>query len=124
MARPLEQFYKDVLIELTIAPPTGSAAAEDIQRVKDKYDAVHALLLDMNLVEWAADEAIPLKFVAPLTKVVAFYAAPAFSVPPQEYARLKMEGELDASPISQGERQLRKRMAPDYVSSPIQNEFY
>tara|TARA_R110000824_G_scaffold32872_2_gene105976 strand:+ start:5827 stop:6198 length:372 start_codon:yes stop_codon:yes gene_type:complete len=121
----LVDFYTHVLRALKVVPPNGTALGEDIQRVKDVYPVVHAYLLERKLIDFAAADAVPNKYVIPLTKVVAYQLTDDFSVPDMILAKLKSEGELDAKPIvSKGEIQLRKLMDQAYVPSDLQIEYF
>lgn len=124
MALTKENFYTRVLRELNVVPPNGTALAEDRQRVVDMYPQLHAMLLERNLAKWSVGESIPDVYAIPVIKMAAFALTSDFAVPDSKYLRLKQEGELDAIPPSQAERQLRKLVSNAHVAEPIKNDFF
>lgn len=120
----LEDFYTTVLRKLKVVPPNGTALAEDRARVVEVYPQVHAMLLSEGLVEWGVTEAIPDKFVLPLSSIVAYQLAESFSIPQEDVAKLKVEGSLFEPAASLAERQLRKLLQADYVAGTAPTTYY
>jgi len=82
------------------------------------------MLLSEGMVEWGVAEAIPDKFALPMIDIVACHLLDDFSVPQEDMAKLKMEGELFGNPPSSAERKLKKLLDPDYVESTGQSLYY
>lgn len=120
----LTDFYTRVLRELKVVPPNGTANAEDRQQVIDIYPHIHDLLLERDLIDFGVADSVPSRFVIPLSKITAYQLTSEFSVSEIMLSLLKSEGELDASPISKGERQLRKLMQRPYVESVVSNQYF
>lgn len=120
----LNDFYTRTLRKLKVVPPNGAALAEDRQRVVDAYPQLHATLLSENMVRWALTEDIPEKYAIPMIQLMAYAVADDFSVPQEDYMKLRADGELLQTPPSAGERQLRKLLANAYVSDPVESDYY
>jgi hypothetical protein len=120
----LEDFYTEVLRKLKVVPPNGTGHAEDRARVETKYPKVHAMLLSEELVQWGVTEAIPDKFALCMIDITANAVSDDFSVPENEWAKLRAEGELFAPVPSSGERQLRKLIETPYVESNAEVDYY
>ena len=120
----LATFYIRVLRELGVVPPGGVAEAEDRQRVVDIYPQIHAMLRARGLGRWGVLEAIPEEYAIPVIKITAYQLTSDFAVDQTKYALLRQDGEIDATPISQAERTLRKMQAAEYVPSRLASEYF
>ena len=120
----LSGFYTNVLRELGVVPPNGTAEPEDRQRVVDKYALVHAMLLRRGLAKWGITESIPDVYAIPVVKMTAYQLTSDFAVPETRYIILKQEGEIDAQPNSWAERSLRKLQSDEYISATIPNDYF
>ena len=124
MATTKASFYTEVLRELKVVGPNGTASAEDTQRVTDAYTRVWDMLFNRDLVTWQYADSLPDWAVLPLTKMVSFAVAPRFAIKGERLLMLKQEGEIDAERPSWAERQLRKQVAKKFVPSTLSNNYF
>jgi len=122
------QLKSAVLKKLQKTAAGDTDAPDDVAILTEKYDALHAMLLDDELVIWSLTENIPKKAELPLIAMLAAFAANEFNVPDPRYSRLQIEGQFNL-PANVGgpslaERQLRKALSADYVSSPLVSEYF
>lgn len=117
-----------VLKKLEVTAAGDSDAADDIAIITQKYVSLHKLLLVDGLVTWSITEAIPEEAAQAIIMMLAFSAANEFGVPELRYNRLAREGALNMPEVVGGpsvaERQLRKALAPKYVSSAVVSEYF
>lgn len=98
--------------------------ADDGQVVSDRYQIVHDYLLEKGLASWSINEDIPDTVAIPVINVVAYACSSEFGIVGQTLGQLAIEGALDASPVSLGERQLRKQQAPRYSGESARPDYF
>lgn len=112
------------LQRLQVLPAGENPDPDDFQLIEQKYVALHALLLQKQLVIWASNEDIPAKAQEPVIAMLAAFAVHDFSVPPQRRRELILEGGLDLPQPSIAERQLRKVLAVPYVTNTFRGTYF
>lgn len=112
------------LERLGVVPAGGPYPADDVAKVTEKYTGLHAMLLEMNLVTWAADENVPPKVEQPVLAMLSFLCAAEFNVPEPRYSRLRSEGSIGDVQPSLAERQLRRILSQRYVPHPVMVESF
>lgn len=100
------------------------ANSDDLALMTEKYEGLHAMLLEMSLVTWALTEDIPTKAEQPVIFMLAALSADDFGVPEPRASVLKVEGGLKLPQASVAERQLRALLAPTPVSGTPQRATY
>jgi hypothetical protein len=112
------------LREIGVLEKTETAPAEEFAIAGDKYEALHAMLLEMNLANWALTEDIPDKYGLPVTWMLANLLTSIFSVPADRKQEMLSLGALGSPTPSLGERQLRALIVRDYIRQPAEIEFF
>ena len=116
----LTNLYRKTLERLQVAAAGEPTDPDDTLLVAAKYTALYAMLLELSLVAWAADEAVPDNVALPLVEMLAFASAGEFGQDPNAYAN----GALGLLSPSLAEQQLRRVLALQYVSEPAQSEYF
>lgn len=98
--------------------------ADDAKLVETRYREIHDMLLAKDLASWSVEEDIPDNVATAMRMIVAYYCAPEFGITGQFKAELAIEGALDATPVSLGERMLRKQQAQSYANEPAQPDYF
>ena len=112
------------LREIGVLEKTETAPAEEFAIAGEKYEALHAMLLEMNLANWAISEDIPDKYSIPVTWMLANLLTSIFSVPTDRKQEMLSLGSLGSPAPSLGERQVRALIARDYVRQPADIEYF
>ena len=99
-------------------------SAEQGVLAEQRYANLHAMLLHENLATWAVDEDIPDKAAQPMIWMLAFLCGPILGVSGERVSELASLGAFSVTPMSLGERQLRRVMAADYVPQTSQAEYF
>jgi hypothetical protein len=120
----LTQLKTRVLERLMVLAAGETPNADDAQLVERRYREVHDMLLVNDLASWAVEEDIPDNCATAMRMIVAYYCAPEFGITGQFKGELAIEGALDASPVSLGERMLRKQQATSYTNEPSQPDYF
>lgn len=114
----------EALREIGILEKTETPPAEEFDIATTRYELLHSMLLRNGLATWALSEDIPDKCAVPVTWMLANLLTSLFAVPLDRKQELLALGALDAQVTSLGERQLRKMVAADYVSQPVESEYF
>lgn len=99
-------------------------SAEQGQILDERYEALHAQLMDDGIASWAIAEDIPDKMAQPMIWALAFIVAGPFGAPPEIVANLAAIGAYGTGRPTLAEKQLRQYSAQKYVPQPIATEYY
>lgn len=114
-----QELREAVLKEMGVVAAGESANPEDAAVVADKYTLLHGMLEQKNLVTWTLTDDIPSSCAQPVVWMLAYLCAGAFGAQQEPE-----KGALDLPSMSLAERQLRAQLAPFYVYSPAQSEYF
>jgi hypothetical protein len=113
------------LKQLGVVNVHGTPSAEQGVDAASKYASLHAMLLDDGLAWWALTEEIPAKAEQPVMDMLAYLcAADARFGALERQQELAPLGALGLPGLSLAERKLRALNARDYVSQPVQSEYF
>jgi hypothetical protein len=118
------ELRRKVLEKLQVIAAGESAHASDGQVVQDKYEALHAILLDSELIDWSISEEIPDEYKHLIVNMVAAECIDEFYCPDNLKAAIVAEGKFDTNPPSIAERRLRKLSAPGFSGEPAQPDYF
>lgn len=110
--------------DLRILADGDTLNPEDDAKLSDKYTALHAMLLDADLVTWGLTENVPAKCEQPVIAMLCALSVNFSGLPAERRAELILIGALHNSPISLAERQLRKALAPAPISQPQPTDYF
>lgn len=101
---------------------------DDGQLVQSKYEALHDILLQDNLIDWVVTDNIPTAYGQVVVNMLAAECVTEFYVPPELRAGITAEGKYDL-PASMGgpsvaERRLKKLAAAGYNGEPAQPDYF
>lgn len=121
-----QQIQFAALRELGVVEVGGTPSAEQGVNAASKYASLYAQLLRMGLVRWSLTESVPTYAEQPVIWMLSYLCATseAFGALPDKKAELAPLGALRLSPRSLGESQLRASLARDYVSQPVQSDYF
>lgn len=124
---PIE-LRRKALEKLQVIAADEPINASDAQLVQSKYEALHDILLQDNLVGWVVTDDIPTAYGQVMVVMLAAECLAEFYAPPELKAAITAEGKYDL-PVSLGgpsvaERRLRKLAAPDYDGEPAQPDYF
>jgi len=101
----LEDFYEEVLKKLGVLAAEESPSASDQLEAQNKYQQMHELYSERDLVTWFEDDEVPDWIADGFASMVAFRLTGTFSVGPEKYITLERaagQGETDL--IAHGQR--------------------
>lgn len=101
-----------------------TAPAEEFSLAGEKYVQLHSILLDENLATWAVDEDIPDNCSVPVTWMLCNLLTGPMQCENDVVSKYLALGSINGNPISQGERQLRRILAADYVPQVQTAEYF
>lgn len=117
----LQDLKYRVLLRLGVVAAGDSPEADDSATVLLRYNALHALLLAQELIDWDLSEDIPDEFEVAMVPMVAAECARDFG---NLDGNLQIEGRFGLPILSIAERTLRRLGARTYVSTPSQSEYF
>jgi hypothetical protein len=121
----LDELKKAVLEKIGAVPAGGPYPADDVAKVQEKYEGLHAELSEGFMLPWdVSEDDIPQRVQESLLLMLAFRSAGDFGVPEPRYTRLRLEGSLGDSPPSLAEKRLRALLAVPFVSAPAKTEYF
>ncbi len=123
---PIE-LRRTVLLKMQVIASGEQADISDALLVQQKYEALHQLLLEENLIEWPVAGDIPSAFQSSIISMVAAELVDDFYCPPELKASLIGEGKFDLpAPLgpSVAERRIRKLSARRYDGQPARVEYF
>jgi hypothetical protein len=101
-----------------------TAPAEEYAAAGEKYELLHAMLLEQNLATWALTEDIPDKCSMPVVWMLANLLTSTLGASEADVMKYQALGSLNASQLSLAERQLRRIVAADYVPQTATAEYF
>jgi len=119
-----EHLKQAALEKLGVVPAGGPYPADDVEKVTQKYEALHAELREIFQLPWWITEDIPENVEEHVISMLAFRSAADFGVPDPRYTRLRREGALGDTPQSLAEQRMRQILVPPFISKPIKTEFF
>ncbi len=122
------ELRRKVLEKLQVLAADEPVHASDAQVVQGKYEALHDILIQDNLVEWVVTDEIPTAYGQVMVAMLAAECLAEFYAPPELKAAITAEGKYDL-PVSLGgpsvaERRLRKLAAPGFNGQPAQPDYF
>lgn len=115
---------RKVLEKLQVVAAGEPVNASDGAIVQDKYEDLHEILLQDDLVEWVVSEDIPEAYGTAVVALLAAECVDEFHAPDSLKVKILLEGKYNATPTSFAERQLRKLAAPGYNGEPAESEYF
>jgi hypothetical protein len=120
----ITELKRKVLEKLQVIAAGEGVQASDGALVLSKYESLHEVLLQDELIEWAASEDIPGSHEAIMVNMVAAECIDEFYCPDSLKISIVQQGKFDINPPSIAERRLRKLAAPGYSGEPAQPDYY
>lgn len=121
------ELRRKVLEKLQVNAAGEPIQSSDAQLVQGKYEALHDILLQDNLVDWVVSDEIPTAYGHTMVAMLAAECVNEFYCPDNLKATLLSEGKYDLpAPLgpSVAERRLRKLAAPGYNGEPAQPDYF
>lgn len=118
------ELRRKVLEKLQVIATGEPVFQADADLVQEKYEALHEILLQDNLVEWVVTEDIPTEYESVITAMVTAECVDEFYCPEALKAGLVQQGKYDLPQPSIAERRLRKLAAPGYNGEPAQPDYF
>jgi hypothetical protein len=122
------ELRRKALEKLQILATDEPVHASDAQVVQGKYEALHDILLQDNLVDWVVTEEIPTAYGQIMVAMLAAECVDEFYCPPELKAAIIGAGKYDLPAHLGGpsiaERRLRKLAAPGFNGEPAQPDYY
>lgn len=115
---------RKVLEKLQVIANGEPVNAADGVLVQDKYQDLHEILLQSDLVEWVVSEDIPDAYGNIVVALVAAECVDEFHCPDGLKVKILLEGKYNAAPASFAERQLRKLAARGPNDEPAESEYF
>ncbi len=124
---PIE-LRRRALEKLQVVAAGESVHASDGQVVQAKYESLHDVLLQDNLVEWVVTDNIPTAYQQVMVSMLAAECLAEFYAPDTLKAAITAEGKYDL-PVALGgpsiaEKRLRKLAAAGYNGEPAQPDYF
>jgi hypothetical protein len=124
----ITELRRKVLEKLQVVAAGEPVHASDGVLVQEKYEALHDILLQDNLIDWVVTEEIPTAYGQIIVAMVAAECVAEFYVPADLKTGMVAEGKYDLPPPLGGpsiaERRLRKLAAPGFSGDPAQPEYF
>lgn len=124
----ITELRRKALEKLQVIAAGEPVAASDGLLVQSKYEALHDILLQDNLVGWVVTEEIPTAYGQIMVSMLAAECLAEFYAPPELKAALTAEGKYDLPPQLGGpsvaERRLRKLSAPGFNGEPATPDYF
>lgn len=122
------ELRRKALEKLQVVAAGEPVHASDGVLVGEKYEALHDILLQDNLVDWVVTDEIPAAYGQIMVSMLAAECVDEFYCPPDLKAKLLVDGKYDL-PVSGGgpsiaERRLRKLAAPGFNGAPAQPDYF
>jgi hypothetical protein len=122
------ELRRKVLEKLQAVASDEPVHASDAQVVQRKYEALHDILLQDNLIDWVVTEDIPTAYEQVIVPMLSAECLAEFYAPAELKAAITAEGKYDL-PVQLGgpsiaERRLRKLAAPGYNGQPAQPDYF
>jgi hypothetical protein len=121
------ELRRKALEKLQVLATDEPVHSSDAQVVQGKYEALHDILLQDNLIDWVVTEAIPTAYGQVMVAMLAAECVNEFYCPDSLKAALIAEGKYDLAPPlgpSIAERRLRKLAAPGFNGQPAQPDYF
>ena len=124
----ITELRRKALEKLQVIAAGESVHASDGQLVQAKYEALHEILLQDNLVDWLVTDEIPMAYGQIMVAMLAAECVNEFYCPGDIKTAVLMEGKYDL-PVTAGgpsvaERRLRKLAAPGFNGEPARAEYF
>lgn len=124
----LIELRRKALEKLQVVAAGEPVHASDGQLVQAKYEALHDILLQDNLIDWVVTDEIPTAYGQVMVVMLAAECAAEFYAPADLKAAVIGEGKYDLPAQLGGpsiaERRLRKLAAPGFSGEPAQAEYF
>lgn len=124
----ITELRRKVLEKLQVVAAGEPVHADDGLVVQSKYEALHDILLQDNLIDWVVTEEIPTAYGQVMIAMLAAECVNEFYVPADLKAAIIGEGKYDLPAQLGGpsiaERRLRKLAAPGFNGEPAQPDYY
>jgi hypothetical protein len=124
---PIE-LRRKALEKLQVVASGEPVHASDGQLVQSKYEALHDILLQDNLIDWVVTDDIPTAYGQIIVAMVAAECAAEFYAPPELKAAIIGEGKYDLPQTLGGpsiaEKRLKKLAAAGYNGEPAQPDYF
>lgn len=117
MSRTKAQVAIKVLEKLRVLEGGGTADTDDQTLVEEAYEDFYEELRSRHLVSWDVASSIPNGAIRPLVGLLALEVSDEFEVPEVVVQRLTVLEDRNKA-------RLAVLIAPDYVSAPIEAEYY
>lgn len=122
------ELRRKALEKLQVIAAGESVHAADGVLVGEKYEALHDILLQDNLVDWVVTDEIPIAYGQIMVAMLAAECVSEFYCPPELKTSIIMEGKYDlpanAGGPSVAERRLRRLAAPGFNGEPAQPDYF
>lgn len=124
----ITELRRKALEKLTVVAAGEPVDASDGQLVQSKYEALHDILLQDNLVDWVVTDEIPTAYGQIMVAMLAAECVSEFYCPADLKSSIIMEGKYDlpanAGGPSVAERRLRKLAAPGFNGEPAKPDYF
>lgn len=121
------ELRRKALEKLQVLAVDEPVHVSDAQVVQGKYEALHDILLQDNLIDWVVTDEIPTAYGQVMVAMLAAECVNEFYCPDLLKAALISEGKYDLPPPvgpSLAERRLRKLAAPGFNGQPAQPDYF
>lgn len=122
------ELRRKALEKLQVIAAGEPVQASDGLLVQEKFEALHDILLQDNLIDWVVTDEIPTAYGQIMVTMLAAECVAEFYAPADLKAAIIGEGKYDL-PVALGgpsiaERRLRKLAAPGFNGEPAKPEYY
>lgn len=122
------ELRRKALEKLQVVAAGESVHASDGALVEEKYEALHDILLQDNLIDWVVTDEIPTAYGQIVVAMLAAECVAEFYVPAELKSAIIGEGKYDLPPPLGGpsiaERRLRKLAAPGFNGEPAKPDYF
>jgi hypothetical protein len=122
------ELRRKALEKLQVLAVDEPVHASDSQVVQAKYEALHDILLQDNLIDWVVTDEIPTAYGQVMVAMLAAECVNEFHCPDALKAGLIGEGKYDLPAQLGGpsiaERRLRRLAAPGFNGQPAQPDYF
>lgn len=118
------ELRRKALEKLQVVASDEPVHSSDAQVAQEKYEALHDILLQDNLVDWVVTDEIPTAYGQVMVAMLAAECVNEFYCPDGLKAALISEGKYDLPQPSIAERRLRKLAAPGFNGQPAQPDYF